>query len=68
MMAESAAGREEINSEAKERKRKPNISVYEISVITENIKKKTLKIQSRLTDNVTNKRKKRNLRKNYVSC
>lgn len=40
MVAESAAGREEINSEAKERKRKPNISVYEISVITENIKKK----------------------------
>lgn len=68
MVAESAAGREEINSEAKERKRKPNISVYEISVITENIKKKPLKIQSRLTDNVTSKRKKRNLRKNYVSC
>lgn len=43
MMAESAAGREEINSGAKERKRKPNISVYEISVITENIKKKPLR-------------------------
>ena len=29
-MAESVAGREEINSEAKERKRKHNFSVYEI--------------------------------------
>ena len=34
-MAESVAGREEINSEAKERKRKPNFSLYEIGMITE---------------------------------
>ena len=45
-MAESVAGREEINSEAKERKRKHNFSVYEIGVITENVKKH-LKLFSR---------------------
>ena len=56
-MAESVAGREEINSEAKERKRKPNFSVYEIGVITENVKKHLETIQSKLTNNVTNKKK-----------
>ena len=56
-MAESVAGREEINSEAKERKRKPNFSVYEIGVITENVKKHLETIQSKLTNNITNKKK-----------
>lgn len=51
-MAESVAGCEEINSEAKERKRKHNFSVYEIGVITENVKN-----QSKLTNNITNKKK-----------
>ena len=49
-MAESVAGREEMNSEAKERKRKPNFSVYEIGVITENVKKHLETIQSKLTN------------------
>ena len=56
-MAESVAGCEEINSEAKERKRKPNFSVYEIGVITENVKKHLETIQSKLTNNITNKKK-----------
>ena len=56
-MAESVAGREEINSEAKERKRKRNVSVYEIGVIAENVKKHLETIQSKLTNNVTNKKK-----------
>ena len=56
-MAESVAGREEINSEAKERKRKPNFSVYEIGVITENVKKHLETIQSKLRNNITNKKK-----------
>ncbi|KAK2547901.1 t-SNARE domain-containing protein 1 [Acropora cervicornis] len=56
-MAESVAGREEINSEAKERKRKPNFSVYEIGVITENVQKHLETIQSKLTNNITNKKK-----------
>ena len=50
-------GREEINSEAKEGKRKPNFSVYEIGVITENVKKHLETIQSKLTNNITNKKK-----------
>lgn len=56
-MAESVSGREEINSEAKERKRKPNFSLYEIAVIIENVKKHLETIQSKLTNNVTNKKK-----------
>jgi len=56
-MAESVAGLEEINSEAKERKRKHNFSVYEIGVITENVKKHLETIQSKLTNNITNKKK-----------
>ena len=55
-MAESVAGREEINSEAKERKRKPNFSVYEIGVITENVENVET-TQSKLTNNITNKKK-----------
>ena len=51
-MAESVAGREEINSEAKERRRKPNFSVYEIGVITENVKNHHETIQSKLTNNI----------------
>ena len=56
-MAESVAGREEMNSEAKGRKRKPNFSLYEIGVITENVKKHLETIQSKLTKNITNKKK-----------
>ena len=59
-MAESVAGREEINSEAKERKRKPNFSVYKIGVITENVKKNTLKLfsqnQQRMSPKKRNKK------------
>ena len=50
IMAESITGREEINSE-------PNFSVYEIGVITENVKKHLETFQSKLTNNVTNKKK-----------
>ena len=57
IMAESITGREEINSDRKERKRKPNFSVYEIGVITENVKKHLETIQSKLTNNVSNKKK-----------
>ena len=56
-MAESVAERGEVNSEAKERKQKPNFSVYKIGVITENVKKHLDTIQSKLTKNVTNKKK-----------
>ena len=56
-MAESVAGREEINSEAKERKRKHNFSVCEIGVITENVKNHHETIQSKLTNNISNKKK-----------
>ena len=41
-----------------ERKRKPNFSVYEISVITESVPKNLEIIQSKLTNSVTNKKKK----------
>ncbi|XP_068712952.1 t-SNARE domain-containing protein 1-like [Montipora foliosa] len=43
--------------EVKERKRKPNFSPLEISVITESVKKNIDVIQSKLTNNITNKRK-----------
>ena len=56
-MAGSVAGSEEINSEAKERKRKHNFSVCEIGVITENVKNHHETIQSKLTNNITNKKK-----------
>ena len=61
-MAECVAGREEINSEAKEKKRKPNFSVYEIGVITENVKK-------HLETNKQHHQQKetRNLGRNYAS-
>ena len=67
-MAESVAGRGEINSEAKERKRKPNFSVYEIGVITENVKKHLETTQSKLTNNITNKKKQGVWEENYASC
>ena len=41
----------------KERKRKPNFSPLEISVITESVKKNIDVIQSKLTNNITNKKK-----------
>ena len=56
-MAESGAGRQEINSEAKERKRKPNFSIYEIGVIIENVKRHLETIQLKQTNNITNKKK-----------
>ena len=44
--------------EVKERKRKPNFSPLEISVITESVKKKHIDvIQSKLRNNITNKKK-----------
>ena len=57
-MAESVAGREEINPEAKERKRKPNFSVYQIGIITENVKKHLETIQLKLTMSPTKRNKK----------
>lgn len=65
IMAESVARREEINSEAKESKRKPNLSVYEIGMITENVKKDLETIQSKLTMSPAKRKKKsgRKLRK-----
>jgi len=46
-----------------ERKRKPDFSVYEISVITESVRNTLEIIQSKLTNSVTNKKKKRIWRK-----
>ena len=43
--------------EVKERKRKPNFSPLEISVITECVKKHFNVIQSKLTNNITNQKK-----------
>ena len=68
IMAESITGREEINSDRKERKRKPNFSVYEIGVITENVKKHLETIQSKLTNNVTNKKKQEIWEEVNASC
>ena len=47
----------EVTDESKERKRKPNFSVNEISVITENVKNHLAVIQSKLTNNITNRKK-----------
>ena len=44
-------------SEVKERKRKPNFSPLEVSIITESVKKHIDVIQSNLTNNITNKKK-----------
>ena len=41
-----------------ERKRKPSLSAYEISVITESVRKTLEIIQSRLTNSVTKEKKK----------
>jgi len=41
-----------------ERKRKPDFSVYEISVITDSVRKNLEIIQSKLTNSVTKKKKK----------
>ena len=43
--------------EVKERKRKPNFSPLEISVITESVKKHIDVIQTKLTNNITTKKK-----------
>lgn len=51
--------------EVKERKRKPNFSPLEISVITESVKKHIDVIQSKLTNNITNKKKKSSLGGDY---
>ena len=51
--------------EVKERKRKPNFSPLEISVITESVKKNIDVIQSKLTNNITNKKKKSSLGGDY---
>lgn len=47
----------EVTDESKARKRKPNFSVNEISVITENVKNHLAVIQSKLTNNITNRKK-----------
>ena len=44
-------------NQTKDRKRKQNFSVYEIEVITDNVKKNLDLIQSKLTNAVTNKKK-----------
>ncbi|XP_068712823.1 t-SNARE domain-containing protein 1-like [Montipora foliosa] len=44
----------EVTDESKARKRKPNFSVNEIFVITENVKNHLAVIQSKLTNNITN--------------
>ena len=44
-------------NQTKDRKRKHNFSVYEIEVITDNVKKNLDLIQSKLTNAVTNKKK-----------
>ena len=56
-MVEWVAEREEINSEAKERKGKPNFSVLRNWRDDWNVKKHLETIQSKLTNNVTNKKK-----------
>ena len=57
MTAKGFTGHEELNSEAKEKKRKPNFSVYKNGVITENVKKHLETIQLKLRKNITNKTK-----------
>ena len=47
----------EVTDESKARKRKPNFSVNEISVITENVKNHLAVIQSKLTNNITNRKR-----------
>ena len=47
-----------VGVDTKARKRKPNFSVNEIAIITENVEKNLAIIQSKLTNNVTNKNKK----------
>ena len=46
-----------VGVDTKARKRKPNFSVNEIAIITENVQKNLAIIQSKLTNNVTNKNK-----------
>ena len=58
----------EVTDESKARKRKPNFSVNEISVITENVKNHLAVIQSKLTNNITNRKKKRSLARNNRCC
>ena len=47
----------EVTDESKARKRKPNFSINKISVITENVKNHLAVIQSKLTNNITNRKK-----------
>ena len=44
-------------ADGKSRKRKANFSINEISIITENVRKHIDTLQSKLTNNVSNKRK-----------
>ena len=57
MKAEGFTGHQELNFETKEKKRKPNFSVYKIGVITENVKKHLETIQLKLRKNISNKKK-----------
>ncbi|XP_067044411.1 t-SNARE domain-containing protein 1-like [Acropora muricata] len=58
-MAESveSGDEREVTDESKARKRKPNFSMNEIAVITENVKNHLAVIQSKLTNNITNRKK-----------
>ena len=47
----------EITDESKARKRRTHFSVNEISVITENVKNHLAVIQSKLTNNITNRKR-----------
>ena len=56
-MAERVESGNEVTDESKARKRKPNFSVNNVSVITENVKNHLAVIQSKLTNNITNRKK-----------
>ena len=55
-MKERKKAKNEVETKAK-RKRKTNFSINKMSVITENVPKNLHIIQSKLTNNVTNKKK-----------
>ena len=51
-----------------ERKRQPKFSINEMSVIIESVRKNLDIIQSKLTNNVTNKKKKTNMGRDNERC
>ena len=52
-----SGGKGKVAYESRARKRKPNFSMNEISVITENVKNHLAVIQAKLTKNITNQKK-----------